>query len=210
MCLSAVSCCRHEAYKFRDTSLPIEERVGDLLSRLTLEEKMAQMMHQAPAIERLGIPAYNWANEALHGIGFNGMYTTTVFPQVIGLAAGFDREDIRVMGDIISTEGRAIYNDALKNNLNHLNYMGLTFWTPNINIVRDPRWGRGQETYGEDPYLTGELGKAMVAGLQGNDTLFLKASACAKHYAVHSGPEPIRNSFDVKVRDRQRPFITLY
>lgn len=186
-------------FKFQDPSLSIDERVDDLLSRLTLEEKMSQMMHLSPSIDRLGIPTYNWANEALHGIGFNGMYKTTVFPQVIGLAAGFDREDIRKMGHMIAIEGRAVFNDAQKKGYNHLNYMGITFWTPNINIVRDPRWGRGQETYGEDPFLSGELGKAMVRGLQGNDSLFLLSSACAKHYAVHSGPESLRNSFDVKV-----------
>ena len=187
-------------FPFNDVNLSFEQRVDDLLSRLTAEEKVMQMMNFAPAIERLGIPKYNWWNECLHGVGRSGD-RVTVFPQAIGLAATWDREATRKMADITATEGRAIYNGAYGSQLQGNMYKGLTYWTPNINIFRDPRWGRGQETYGEDPYLTGEIGTSFVRGLQGDDPKYLKASACAKHYAVHSGPEPSRHVFDAHATD---------
>ena len=187
-----------QEYLFRNTNLPTETRVKDLVSRLTLEEKVLQMMENAPAVDRLGIPAYNWWNEALHGVA-RSEDTVTVFPQAIAMAANFDAEALEKMGDMVSDEARAIYHQSLRNGVFGKQYKGLTFWTPNINIFRDPRWGRGQETYGEDPYLTGQLGKAIVRGLQGNDPTYLKTSACAKHFAVHSGPETGRHTFDVSV-----------
>ncbi len=174
--------------------------VKDLISKMTLEEKIAQMQNSTPAIPRLGIPAYDWWNECLHGVARSGD-KVTVFPQAIGMAATFDEDALRKVGEIIATEARAVYNESLRNGTAGRRYKGLTFWTPNINIYRDPRWGRGQETYGEDPYLTGLLGKAFVLGLQGEDQEHMKASACAKHYAVHSGPEPSRHSFDVDVSE---------
>ena len=183
-------------YPFRNPDLSIEQRVADLLSRLTPDEKVSQMMNGSVAIERLGIPAYDWWNEALHGIGYAG--TATVFPQAIGLAATFnDKEQVNTY-TIISDEGRAKYNENCRLNGSKL-FHGVTFWTPNINIFRDPRWGRGQETYGEDPYLTSRMGTATVKGLQGDDGKYYKAHACAKHFAVHSGPESLRHSFDVSV-----------
>ncbi len=167
-------------------------RAEELVSRMTLEEAVSQLSYQAPAIERLGVPAYNWWNEALHGVARAGM--ATMFPQAVGMAAMFDTDLVRELGDIVATEGRAKYNAASAHGDRDI-YKGLTFWSPNINIFRDPRWGRGQETYGEDPYLTAETGKAYVCGLQGDgDTM--KAAACAKHFAVHSGPEDLRHSFD--------------
>lgn len=198
--LSATGAYAQGGPAYRDMTLSPEERVEDIISRLSLEEKAAQMQHAAPPVEWLGIPGYNWWNECLHGVGRSGD-KVTVFPQAIGLAATFDEEGMRKTGEIISTEARAIYNEARRSGKEGVQYKGLTFWTPNINIFRDPRWGRGQETYGEDPYLTGLLGKALVAGLQGGDPFFLKTSACAKHYAVHSGPETSRHSFDVDVSD---------
>ncbi|NDV81782.1 glycoside hydrolase family 3 C-terminal domain-containing protein [Bacteroides sp. 51] len=198
--LSFYQPCRgQEKYAFRNTSLSVDERVTDLVSRLTLEEKVLQMLNDAPAIDRLGIPSYNWWNECLHGIG-RTEYKVTVFPQAIGMAAAWDDVTFKQVAAAISDEGRAIYNDASSKG-NRAIYHGLTFWTPNINIFRDPRWGRGQETYGEDPYLTGTLGKAFVEGLQGDDPMYLKASACAKHFAVHSGPENTRHTFNTKVSD---------
>lgn len=181
-------------YPFLDPNLGVEKRVADLLSRLTPDEKVSQMMNGSAAIERLGIPAYDWWSEALHGIGFAG--TATVFPQAIGLAATFnDKEQVNTY-TIVSDEGRAKYNENCRINGSKL-FHGVTFWTPNINIFRDPRWGRGQETYGEDPYLTSRMGTATVKGLQGDDGKYYKAHACAKHFAVHSGPESLRHSFDV-------------
>lgn len=190
---------KHYQYKFQDPSLPVEDRVNDLVSKMTLEEKVAQMMNSAPAIERLGVPKYNWWNECLHGVARTS-YKVTVFPQAIGMAATWDKASIHQMGDYTSDEGRAIFNDASSKGDRNI-YLGLTYWTPNINIFRDPRWGRGQETYGEDPFLTGSMGKAFVTGLQGNDPKYLKAAACAKHYAVHSGPESTRHSFNTDVSD---------
>jgi beta-glucosidase len=184
-------------YPFRDPSLPIEQRVNDLVSRLTLEEKVSQMLNATPAIDRLGIPAYDWWNECLHGVA-RTPYHVTSYPQAIGMAATFDTGAMETMGDYTAEEGRAIYNESMRKN-DHNRYLGLTYWTPNINIFRDPRWGRGQETYGEDPYLTGTMAKSFVEGLQGNDPNYLKAAGCAKHYAIHSGPEPSRHVFDVNV-----------
>ena len=171
------------------------ERARELVAKMSLEEKMTQLRYNAPAIERLGIPAYNWWGEALHGVARAGCATS--FPQAIGMAAAFDEALIGQIAGIIATEGRAKYNAYSAQGDRDI-YKGLTFWSPNVNIFRDPRWGRGQETYGEDPYLTGVLGKAFVRGLQG-DGEYLKAAACAKHFAVHSGPEAVRHSFDAKV-----------
>lgn len=182
-----------EAPAYQDQSLSFEERARDLVSRMTLDEKVTQMMHSSPAIPHLGIPSYNWWNEALHGVARAGV--ATMFPQAIGMAATFDEDLLYKAADIISTEGRARYH-AFQRKGDHGIYKGLTFWSPNINIFRDPRWGRGHETYGEDPYLTGRLGVAFVKGLQGNDKKYLKTAACIKHFAVHSGPESVRHSFN--------------
>lgn len=168
----------------------------ELAAQMTIDEKISQMLYQSPAIERLDIPAYNWWNEALHGVARAGV--ATVFPQAIGLAASFDSELVREIADAISTEGRAKFNEFSKRG-DYGIYKGLTFWAPNVNIFRDPRWGRGHETFGEDPYLTGELGVAYIKGLQGDDPEHLKAAACAKHFAVHSGPEAVRHEFNAKV-----------
>ncbi|PHU34855.1 glycoside hydrolase family 3 C-terminal domain-containing protein [Pseudobutyrivibrio ruminis] len=182
-------------------------RAKELVSQMTLEEKMSQMLHHSPAIERLGIPKYCWWNEALHGVARTG--DSTMFPQAIGLGATFDEELIHDIADVISTEGRAKYNEFVKHEDRDI-YKGLTYWAPNINIFRDPRWGRGHETYGEDPYLTGQLGMAFVKGLQGDDPDNPKAAACAKHYAVHSGPEGDRHHFDAKVSDQDLYDTYLY
>ncbi len=196
------------ALPFRDPELPPEQRAADLIGRMTLEEKVLQMQSTAPAIERLGVPAYNWWNEALHGV-MQGR--ATVFPQAIALAATWDTELMYRVADIISTEARAKYHDAqtrpppvLPNPAATMpgRTAGLTYWSPNINIFRDPRWGRGQETYGEDPHLTGRMGVAFVTGLQGKDERYLKVVATPKHYAVHSGPEPERHEFDARVSER--------
>lgn len=170
-------------------------KAEELVGKMTLEERASQLRYDAPPIKRLGIPAYNWWNEALHGVARAGQ--ATVFPQAIGLAATFDTQLVREVGDVVSTEGRAKYNEYAARNDRDI-YKGLTFWAPNVNIFRDPRWGRGHETYGEDPYLTGRLGVSYVKGLQGEgDTM--KAAACAKHFAVHSGPEALRHEFDAVV-----------
>ena len=192
---------------FRNASLPIEQRVDDLLAKLTVDEKISLLGYNSKAIERLGIPAYNWWNEALHGVGRAGK--ATVFPQAIALAATFNDHLLLNIADAISTEARAKHNEAVKRN-SRLQYMGLTFWSPNINIFRDPRWGRGQETYGEDPFLTATMGTAFVKGLQGNDPNYLKAAACAKHLAVHSGPEALRHSFDARVSEKDLRETYLY
>jgi beta-glucosidase len=181
---------------WQDSSFAFGERVRDLLGRMTLKEKISQMMHESPAVPRLGIPSYNWWNECLHGVGRAGK--ATVFPQAIGLAASFDPDLVLRIASAISDEARAKHHEALRNG-NRDQYMGLTFWTPNINIFRDPRWGRGQETWGEDPVLTAVLGSAMVRGLQGDHPKYLKTAACAKHFAVHSGPEKDRHRFDARV-----------
>jgi beta-glucosidase len=195
---STFNCDAQNQYRFQDYNLTFEERVTDLVSRLTLEEKVSQMLNSSPAIERLGIPAYDWWNETLHGVA-RTPFKVTVYPQAIAMAATFDKNSLFTMADYAATEGRAIYNKAVASGRTNERYLGLTYWTPNINIFRDPRWGRGQETYGEDPYLTAMLGDAFVRGLQGDDPKYIKAAACAKHYAVHSGPEPLRHVFDVNV-----------
>jgi beta-glucosidase len=182
------------AMPFRDPSLPIDKRVDDLVGRLTLEEKVSQLIDRAAPIPRLDIPAYNWWNEGLHGIARSGF--STLFPQAIGNAATWDAPLVHSIGEVVSTEARAKYNDAISHG-NHDRYYGLTIWSPNINIFRDPRWGRGQETYGEDPFLTARLGTAFVQGIQGDDPKYLRAIATPKHYAVHSGPESTRHKADV-------------
>lgn len=184
---------------YENPSLPPEARAEDLVSRLTLEEKVAQMMNATPAIERFGVPAHDYWNEALHGVARSG--TATVFPQAIGLAATWDTKLMYQVADVISTEARAKHHEYARNN-QFGRYQGLTMWSPNINIFRDPRWGRGQETYGEDPYLTGQLGVQFVRGLQGNHPYYFKVIATPKHYAVHSGPEPERHAFDAIAHER--------
>jgi len=184
-----------------------EARAADLVSRMTLEEKIGQMQNAAPAIPRLGIPAYDWWNEALHGVARAGI--ATVFPQAIGLAATWDTNLEYRIADIISTEARAKYNDAIRHD-NHRRYHGLTFWSPNINIFRDPRWGRGQETYGEDPYLTARMAIAFIKGMQGTDAHYFKTIATSKHFAVHSGPESSRHQFDAQVSRQDLDDTYLY
>ena len=186
---------------YLDTSLAFEERAKDLVGRLTLEEKVGLMSHPAHAVPRLNIPAYNYWSEALHGVARNGR--ATVFPQAIAMAATWDRDLIHDVATAISDEGRAKYHAALKRNGYTAQYQGLTFWSPNVNIFRDPRWGRGQETWGEDPFFTGEMASEFVKGLQGDDPKYLKAAACAKHYAVHSGPEKDRHFFNAIVTKRE-------
>jgi beta-glucosidase len=181
---------------YLDVSAPTDQRVRDLISRMTIEEKTSQLVSVAPAIPRLQVPAYNYWTEGLHGIGMDGV--ATVFPQAIAYAASWNTELVHGMADIISTEGRARYHEALRHDVRAQNE-GLTVWSPNINIFRDPRWGRGQETYGEDPYLTSQIGFAYITGLQGDDPRYLKMLATSKHFAVHSGPEPARHSIDVRV-----------
>lgn len=192
---------------YMDPGATPEERAADLVSRMTLAEKVGQMQDNAPAIPRLGVPAYGWWNEALHGVARAGL--ATVFPQAIGLAATWDTDLEHRIADIISTEARAKYNDAIAHD-NHARYHGLTFWSPNINIFRDPRWGRGQETYGEDPYLTAQMGIAFVKGMQGDDSHYLKTVATSKHFAVHSGPEATRHEFNVQVSRQDLDDTYLY
>lgn len=196
-----LSCPKSYAQDFKslpfwNSVLPTGQRVDDLVNRLTLEEKVDQMLDAAPAIPRLGIPAYDWWSEVLHGVARTPFHTT-VFPQAIGMAATWDTASLALMAHYSALEGRAVYNKATALGRNNERYLGLTYWTPNINIFRDPRWGRGQETYGEDPFLTATLGSAFVRGLQGEHPKYLKAAACAKHFAVHSGPEPSRHSDNV-------------
>jgi beta-glucosidase len=187
------------SFPFQNPGLSVEQRLDDLLSRLTLNEKVGQMLYNAPAITRLGIPEYNWWGEALHGVARAGK--ATVFPQSIGLAATWDTDLMLRVSTAISDEARAKHHDALRHGRRGI-YEGLTFWSPNINIFRDPRWGRGMETYGEDPYLTGRLGVEFVRGMQGDDPKYLKTVATPKHFAVHSGPEPERHVFDAVVDER--------
>jgi len=182
---------------FRNPALSINERVNDLISRMSLEEKISQMAHTGAAVPRLGIPQYNWWNEGLHGVARAG--NATVFPQAIGMAATFDTDLMHTLGDVASTEFRAKYHQEMREKGYSTWYHGLTIWSPNINIFRDPRWGRGQETYGEDPFLTAQMGVAFVTGLQGNDPKYLKTLATSKHFAVHSGPEPERHEMNVDV-----------
>lgn len=194
--------------KYKDTSLSALERAEDIVSRLTLEEQAEQLKYDAPKIERLGIPAYNWWNEGLHGLARSG--TATMFPQAIGLAAMFDEDSVKKAGEITADEARAKYNEYTAHGDRDI-FKGLTLWSPNINIFRDPRWGRGQETYGEDPYLTSRLGTAFTKGLQGNGKV-LKTAACAKHFAVHSGPEATRHEADVKVspKDLEETYLPAF
>jgi beta-glucosidase len=185
-------------YPFENVKLDFNTRVNDLVSRMTLEEKVGQMLNSAPAIPRLNVPAYDWWNEVLHGVA-RTPFKVTVYPQAIAMAATFDKKSLFQMADYSALEGRAVHNKAVEMGRGGERYMGLTYWTPNINIFRDPRWGRGQETYGEDPFLTATMGVWFVKGLQGDDPKYLKAAACAKHYAVHSGPEPSRHVFNAEV-----------
>ena len=184
---------------WRNPDLPFEQRVRDLVGRMTLEEKVSQMQDVAPAIDRLGIPAYNWWNEALHGVARSGLATS--FPQAIGLAATWDDSLMFRVATVISDEARAKYHEYIRTG-SRRRYQGLTFWSPNINLFRDPRWGRGQETYGEDPFLTGGLAVQFIRGMQGDDPKYLKTVSTVKHFAVHSGPEPARHTFDAVVSER--------
>ncbi|MCG8579683.1 MAG: glycoside hydrolase family 3 protein, partial [Bacteroidales bacterium] len=180
--------------KWLDTSFSFNERADFLVEAMTLDEKISQIVDATPAIPRLGVQEYNWWNEALHGVARNGK--ATIFPQGIAMGASFNPELVQKVANAISDEARAKF--LISQSIGNFGkYAGLTFWTPNVNIFRDPRWGRGQETYGEDPYLMSEIGVAFVNGLQGNHPKYLKTAACAKHYAVHSGPEPLRHHFDV-------------
>jgi len=202
-CLSFIffTCKTRQEYKFPflDPDLSMEERVNDLVGRMTLDEKISQMVNQAPAIERLGIPEYNWWSEGLHGVARAGI--ATVFPQAIGLAASWDEEMMHNVSTVISDETRAKHHEFVRKGKRFI-FQGLNLWSPNINIFRDPRWGRGQETYGEDPYLTGRLGVQFIKGLQGDDTTYFKTIATIKHFAVHSGPEPERHVFDAVINER--------
>ena len=199
--LTALAACNSQKpVSYQDKTLPPEVRAKDLLSKLSLEEKTALVQYNSPAIENLGIKAYNWWSEALHGVARNG--SATVFPQPIGMASSFDVEKLEQVFTVVSDEAR-VKNRLAAESGQVKQYQGLTFWTPNINIFRDPRWGRGMETYGEDPYLMGQLGMAVVRGLQGPaDSPIRKAHACAKHYAVHSGLESNRHRFDAQVSER--------
>jgi beta-glucosidase len=184
---------------YLDPGLPVERRVDDLVARMTLGEKISQMRDHAAPIPRLAVPKYDWWNEGLHGVAFGGYATN--FPQVIGMAATWDTDLVHRMAETVSTEARAKYHQAMRED-HHEMFFGLTFWAPNVNIFRDPRWGRGQETYGEDPFLTGRMAVAFVSGMQGNDPKYFKVVSTPKHFAVHSGPEPLRHGFDVKVSPR--------
>src|SRR6476646_7206147 len=184
---------------YQNQSLPFETRVADLVGRMTLEEKVSQMKDVAPAIQRLGIPEYNWWNEALHGVARSGLATS--FPQAIGMAATWNDSLVFLMASVISDEARAKHHEYVRNG-SFGRYQGLTFWSPNINLFRDPRWGRGQETYGEDPFLTGKLAVQFIRGLQGDDPKYFKTVATVKHFAVQSGPEPERHAFDAVVSER--------
>jgi beta-glucosidase len=197
--LTPPSAARAQTPAYQNQDLPFEQRVSDLVSRMTLEEKVSQMKDVAPAIERLGVPEYNWWNEALHGVARSGL--ATVFPQAIGLAATWDDSLVFQMATVISDEARAKHHEYARTG-SRQRYQGLTFWSPNINLFRDPRWGRGQETYGEDPFLTGRLAVQFIRGLQGDDPTYFKTVATVKHFAVHSGPEPERHQFDAVVSER--------
>ncbi|RMG55980.1 MAG: glucan 1,4-alpha-glucosidase, partial [Bacteroidetes bacterium] len=186
-------------FPYQNPDLPLDERVDDLLGRMTLAQKVEQMRYDAPAIPELGVPAYNWWNECLHGVGRAGK--ATVFPQAIGLAASWDTARMYRIATAISDEARAKHHHFAAQGRRGI-YQGLTFWTPNINIFRDPRWGRGQETYGEDPYLTGRMAVNFIKGLQGDDPDYLKLVATAKHFAVHSGPERSRHRDDYQTSER--------
>lgn len=211
--LLLVACSVHgeqlQPMAFRNPTLPVDQRIDDLIKRLTIEEKAAMMINHSPAVPRLGIPAYDWWNEGLHGVARAGI--ATVFPQAIGMAASFDAALIHSEADIISTEARVKYREAQAQNLTG-RYRGLDLWSPNINIFRDPRWGRGQETYGEDPYLTATLATEFIRGLQGSDPVYYKTIATPKHFAVHSGPEPLRHVFDARptLHDLQATYLPAF
>jgi beta-glucosidase len=194
----AIACLPLAAQTYQDRAQPIEKRVDDLLSRMTLEEKASQLLSASPAIDRLGVPAYDWWNECLHGVARAGR--ATVFPETIGVAATWDTNLVLRMATAISDEARAKHHEFVRRGKRGI-YQGLTFWTPNINLFRDPRWGRGMETYGEDPYLTSRMAVQFIRGLQGDDPKYLKVVATAKHYAVHSGPESSRHVFDARVSE---------
>lgn len=183
-----------------DTTKPFEERIELLINSMDVKEKVSQLLNDSPEITRLNISGYNWWNEALHGVARSGK--ATVFPQTIGMASSFDTDMMFRVGTAISDEARAINNHLVSRNGKYIQYMGLSFWSPNVNIFRDPRWGRGQETYGEDPFLSGTLGAQFIKGMQGNHPKYLKTAACAKHYAVHSGPEALRHEFNAVVDDK--------
>jgi beta-glucosidase len=183
---------------YKDPNQPLEKRVEDLLSRMTLEEKASQLLSASQAIDRLGVPAYDWWNECLHGVARAGC--ATVFPETIGVAATWDTDLVFRMATAISDEARAEHHEFVRRGKRGI-YQGLTFWTPNINLFRDPRWGRGMETYGEDPYLTSRMAVEFIRGLEGNDPRYLKTVATAKHYAVHSGPESSRHVFDARISE---------
>lgn len=205
--LTVIKAVAQQQPVFRNTAAPVNERVNDLLHTLTLAEKISLLGYNSPAVPRLQLPAYNWWNEALHGIARGG--EATVYPQAIGLSATFNAALAREVANTISTEARAKYNLAVQQH-RHVQYMGLNFWTPNINIFRDPRWGRGQETYGEDPFLTATMAGAFVKGLQGEVPGALKTAACAKHFAVHSGPEAGRHSFNAIIDEKDLRETYLY
>nr|WP_315247038.1 glycoside hydrolase family 3 C-terminal domain-containing protein [uncultured Flavobacterium sp.] len=194
----AVNTFAQENFAFKNPNLPTDQRVNDLVSRMSIDEKISQLMDSSPAIERLGVSEYNWWNESLHGVARAGY--ATVFPQSISIASSWDRQLIFDVANAISDEARAKHHEYLRRG-QHGMYQGLTFWSPNVNIFRDPRWGRGHETYGEDPYLTGQLGLKYVTGLQGTNDKYFKVIATAKHYAVHSGPEPSRHEFNAETSD---------
>lgn len=185
-------------YPYLNPGLSFEQRTEDLLNQMTLEEKISQLNYESAAVDRLGIPAYNWWNECLHGVARSGL--ATVFPQAIGMSSTWDKNLIHEVANAISDEGRAKYHDFVKKGKRGI-YQGITFWTPNINIFRDPRWGRGMETYGEDPFLTGEIAEQFIKGIQGDDPKYYKAIATAKHFAVHNGPESLRHTFNAKVSE---------
>ena len=198
MLIGVLFTCRSQAQPlpaYLNTALPAQQRAQDLVHRMTVEEKVTQLVNQSRAIPRLKVPAYDWWSEALHGVASNG---TTEFPEPIALAAAFDTEAIHRMAIVIGTEGRIKHVQAVREGHSNI-FEGLDFWAPNINIFRDPRWGRGQETYGEDPFLTARLGVAFVTGLQGDDPKYYRVISTPKHFAVHSGPEPTRHTADVKV-----------
>lgn len=199
VCLVASAAVAQDRVWF-DDNRPFKERIDALIAEMTLEEKASQLLNDSPAIERLGIQGYNWWSEALHGVARSGK--ATVFPQAIGMASTFDTNLLFRIGNAISDEARAINNDLVARDGTYIQYMGLSFWSPNVNIFRDPRWGRGQETYGEDPFLSGSLGAAFIKGMQGNDPRYLKTAACAKHFSVHSGPEALRHEFNAVVSNK--------
>src|SRR6195952_1567893 len=194
---------------YLNPALTPQERAADLVGRMTLEEKALQMVNGAAAIPRLNVPAYDYWNEGLHGVARSGY--ATMFPQAIGMAATWDAPLLHSIGDVIATEARSKKNEALRHD-EHEIYFGLTFWSPNINIFRDPRWGRGQETYGEDPFLTGKMGVAFIKGVQGDDPEHPTAVATSKHFAVHSGPESTRHTanVDVSKRDLEETYMPAF